>query len=202
MWSSLKFKIAAARAVRLVMDSSWKLDSSSTKQSGRVSWSFSTSSTGTPMLPATTAFSPHCLHMSPTRAVTVLLPLDPVMARTGESISRRKSSTSPITSIPLSRARWIAGSCSETPGLTTMKSGQRKLSWSKPPVCISICGNSSRSTRCIGGRSRESITEMSTPLAYKKRAQDKPVAPRPTTRALRLFDRSVSFIEGCSIMAI
>ena len=65
--------------------SSWKLDSSSTQTSGNVSasmWAESVSSKVGPMLPATATLLPARSTSWPVNAVTVVLPLVPVIAST------------------------------------------------------------------------------------------------------------------------
>ena len=60
----------------------------------------SASSTGRPILPATTVFSPACWHKCPTSEVTVVLLFEPVMAITlfsSPAMARANNSTSPIT---------------------------------------------------------------------------------------------------------
>ena len=85
----------------------------------------SASRTGRPMLPATTVFNPAALHISPTSAVTVLLPLAPVMAMTfawpGLDARRTVRHRRPRAC----HVRWppaFRGSASGTPGLATMRS--------------------------------------------------------------------------------
>ncbi len=91
--------------------SSWKLDSSSTKTSGQRSGVGSASSTASPMLPATTVARPAARHSAPVSAVTVVLPFDPVIARTfcSGGSARAKSSMSPTSSAPRATAAAIAG---------------------------------------------------------------------------------------------
>ena len=68
--------------------SSWKLDNSRTNTSGQgrappaVSKGANTSSTASPMLPATTVARPAARHSAPVSAVTVVLPFVPVIAST------------------------------------------------------------------------------------------------------------------------
>ncbi len=61
------------------MVSSWKLETSSTDQVSSVLSSMS-ATTGTPMLPPTSVGKPAAFRISPTSAVVVVLPLEPVMA--------------------------------------------------------------------------------------------------------------------------
>jgi hypothetical protein len=114
--------------------------------------------------------------------VTVLLPLDPVMAATGAAASRANSSMSPITGTPRARAARIAGSSRETPGETTNSPAARKMRSSKPPRNSAVSGSSSRRLASPGGWARLSMTAAAIPRPAKKRAQDSPVLPRPTIR--------------------
>ena len=66
--------------------------------------------------------------MSPTRVVTVLLPLVPVIITVGQRVKRQPSSSSPITSVPEARACSISGRRWSTPGLSTMSRAQAKSS--------------------------------------------------------------------------
>ena len=111
--------------------SSWKLDSSSTQTSGSVPASMccdSVSSSVGPMLPATATRLPARSTSWPVKAVTVVLPLVPVMASTdgaGASRPARKSasacanrSSSPPTGKPTARAASTTGAmaCGASPG--------------------------------------------------------------------------------------
>ena len=60
------------------------------------------SSTGKPIFPATIVFKPAALHISPTKVVTVVLPLAPVIAITLALVGRycANNSTSPTTFTP------------------------------------------------------------------------------------------------------
>ncbi|MNW09928.1 hypothetical protein D3C71_2070360 [compost metagenome] len=74
------FRQVATSALSWSVVSSWKLDSSRTYSSTSSS---SRSSAGVPRLPPTATFLPAAAAISPTRVVTVLLPLEPVMATIG-----------------------------------------------------------------------------------------------------------------------
>ena len=52
------------------------------------------------MLPPTPTVNPAAFASTPVRSVTVLLPLDPVIAITGLSTAHAKSSISPTTGVP------------------------------------------------------------------------------------------------------
>ena len=74
-WSSVRFSIAAESGARDDVDSSWKLESSSTQASAGLpaaSRAISASSTAGLMLPATCASSPAARHMAPASVVTVV----------------------------------------------------------------------------------------------------------------------------------
>ena len=74
------------------------------------------------MLPPTRTSKPLALSISPTIVVTVVFPLDPVIAMTGAGHARAKSSMSPNISIFRLRAALRKDSLRETPGLTTTTS--------------------------------------------------------------------------------
>ncbi len=69
----------------------------------------SSSSAGVPMSPPTPTLRPASAIISPTRVVTVLLPLEPVMAMTGVWVSRTNSSMSPTMRTPNSAAAFSSG---------------------------------------------------------------------------------------------
>ncbi len=84
-WSCVTLSTAAASHSSERVVASWKLDSSSTQASGRLSpasASRSTSSTAGAMLPATATFIPERSSSSPASRVVVVLPLVPVMPTT------------------------------------------------------------------------------------------------------------------------
>ena len=133
------------------------------------------------MLPPTRTSTPAARAISPTRAVTVLLPLEPVMAATGAATTRAKISMSPTTGTPRAAAAATAGSAGDNPGLSTTASAWAKAASSSPPVNTATSGSSARSAASPGGWSRVSATATSYPQPARKRAADRPLAPRPAT---------------------
>ncbi|MNF88967.1 hypothetical protein D3C84_714720 [compost metagenome] len=97
------------------MVSSWKLDSSITYSSTS---SLSRSSAGVPRLPPTATRLPAAAAMSPTRVVTVLFALEPLMATIGAFALRANSSMSPDNFTPRAAAACRAGVARARPGLT------------------------------------------------------------------------------------
>ena len=90
------FRITAIAGWNCSVLSSWKLETSSTDHVLSVLSSIRPT-TGTPMLPATSVGNPASFRISPARAVVVVLPLEPVMARILPLRKRAASSSSPIT---------------------------------------------------------------------------------------------------------
>ena len=96
----------------------------------------STSSTGNPMLPATTVLRPAASHIAPHMAVTVLLPLEPVIANTCGARctfahpcnARANSSTSPAAGTPRFSAAASSPTRGSTPGLMATRSIPAKSS--------------------------------------------------------------------------
>ena len=88
-----------------------------------------TSSTASPMLPATTVVNPAARHSAPASAVTVDLPLEPVIASTfcAGGNARANNSMSPTSSTPRATAAAIAGCLGSTPGTDgdEIRAGQR-----------------------------------------------------------------------------
>ena len=75
---------------------------------------------GSPRLPPTATFKPAVLAICPTKLVTVLLALEPVIATIGTFAKRAASakiSTSLRIGTPALAAATKAGSCIDTPGL-------------------------------------------------------------------------------------
>ena len=102
--------------------------------------------------------------MSPTRVVTVDLPLLPVMPMTGARAWRANSSMSPITGTPAALSAFTKGSSSETPGETTAS-----VNWlsgsgaAKAPRWKSAFWNSALSPSTPEGAGRESVTATLAP---------------------------------------
>ncbi len=108
----MTFSTVAATGRSDAVVSSWKLESSSTHTSGALpssSRAISASSAAGLMLPATSQSHAGRADMAPVSAVTVVLPLVPVIATTSARIwpaaRRAKSSISPTTSMPRAAAR-------------------------------------------------------------------------------------------------
>lgn len=80
--------------------------------------SASRSSAGVPRLPPTATRLSAATAISPTRVVTVLFALEPVMATIGAFASRAKRSMSPEMRTPFAAACTSAGVRSDKPGLT------------------------------------------------------------------------------------
>ena len=65
--------------------------------------------------------------------MTVLLPLEPVMAATGDPVSRANSSMSPQTGTPSAAVSAMTGVATATPGLTNSRAASANTAGSKPP---------------------------------------------------------------------
>jgi len=114
-------RMTAMRGWNSTVLSSWKLETSRTDQVSAVLFSMS-STTGTPMLPPTSVGIPAEARISPSRAVVVVFPLEPVTASMLPSRKRAASSSSPIMGMPKLRTWASSGVSSGTPGLTTIRS--------------------------------------------------------------------------------
>ncbi len=167
--------------------SSWKLDNSSTKTSGQRPSTGIASSTASPMLPATDVASPAARARAPVSAVTVVLPLEPVIASTfcpGGS-ARANSSMSPTSSAPRSRAPAIASWSLAMPGLIAIRSAPANVASVIGPVVTATPGHAARHWSANGGAGRVSATRTVAPRAARWRASENPVSPRPSTTAFR-----------------
>src|SRR5690554_5065118 len=118
--------------------------------------------------------------MAPTRVVTVLLALEPVIATIGASASRANSSMSPTTLTPASMAALIAGVAKAIPGLTISSPALLSSSASSSPRCRSAMGAKRLSLSRPGGLARVSQTANGISRPARYRATDRPVAPSPT----------------------
>ena len=78
------------------------------------------------MLPQTAVARLLSVRMAPTMLVTVLLPLDPLMATAGASAYELASSTSLTGVIPSARAARNGGACGWIPGEATTTSASRQ----------------------------------------------------------------------------
>ncbi len=146
----------------------------------------SASSTGRPMLPATSVSRPAQRAIAPAISVTVLLPLVPVIAIVFADGAtawrwRAKISISPSTGTPRASARATAGSERGTPGDNAIQSAASSAAASIGPRCIGTSGSAARSSRAPGGSSRVSQASTVAPWRTRNRTQDTPVAPSPTT---------------------
>ncbi len=175
--------------------SSWKLDNSRTNTSGQgrappaVSNGVNTSSTASPMLPATTVARPAARHSAPVSAVTVVLPFVPVIASTfcSGGNARAKSSMSPASSAPRATAAAIGGWSLGTPGLIAIRSAPANVASVNGPVVSGTPGSAAASSAARGGSARVSATRTRAPSRARYRASDSPVIPSPSTTALRFF---------------
>ncbi len=94
----------------------WKLESSTTHQSGNVGGS-SSSSSGNPMLPASAVRRPSARRKCAISALTVLLPFVPVTAITRAcGCSANHSAVPDVNSVPLCCASRISGRYALMPG--------------------------------------------------------------------------------------
>jgi hypothetical protein len=119
---------------------------------------------------------------APVSAVTVVLPLVPVIVSTfcSGGSARAKSSMSPTRSSPSAAALRRNGSASDTPGETTTWSAPSSTAGSKPPSAVAASGTRRFRSASPGGFSRESVTTSRWPRAARCRAAETPVRPRPT----------------------
>src|SRR3990167_840689 len=198
MWSSLTFRQVATSAFSWSVHSSWKLDSSSTYSSTS---SPSRSSAGVPRLPPTATRLPAAAAISPTRVVTVLFALEPVMAMIGALALRANNSISPDIFTPRAAACCNAGVARAKPGLTSSSLARQRNATSSSPQRKSTCGNSARKVASSGGLARLSATAKGRPWRARKRTRDMPLLPRPTTMrkwsdAIRLIQSSAQFQGG------
>ena len=105
----------ATSGARLVVPSSWKLDSSAaTQESASRSWS--SLLRAKPMFPATVVFTGRVASISPKRVVVVVFPLLPVTAHQWPLYSRLASSASAMISIFRSRAFFTVSVVKGIPG--------------------------------------------------------------------------------------
>ena len=154
------------------MDSSWKLDSSSTHVE-QFGVSANASRIGTPMLPAARASG--CTHFanSTANAVVVVLPLDPVIANTDAlaGTSRANNSMSPSTGTPCCKASLIANVARGTPGESAMKSEAGRVS---PQIGRHQCFECCKQFYAIKilGRACERRVPILSPFGERPRAAD------------------------------
>ena len=106
---------------KVSIDSSWKLEISSTTQVSGEDCSTKVMA-GVPMFPPTSVLRPPEAMISPVSVVVVVLPLEPVMATIFPCRKRAVSSISPMTGMPRRRACCSAATSPGTPGLTTIRS--------------------------------------------------------------------------------
>ena len=180
------------------MVSSWKLDNSSTYKSASCS---SKSRAGTPILPPTPTVKPAAFAITPVKSVTVLLPLEPVIAITGLSTAHAKSSISPTTGVPFARTACTSGVAKAIPGLVTTKSASASHSVFQAQLCSSTC---SGKRSAPGGVARVSMTlTVSCGCVFVRcLTTESPVIPSPTTTTLcmfcqrSIFDHAICLVLG------
>ncbi len=117
------------------------------------------------MLPATVVASPAASASAPASAVTVVLPLVPVIAITFWPTGRRRanSSTSPTSVAPAATASAIAGWSFATPGEIAIISAPSNVDATKGPVSSRTPGSASWSALAAGGAWRVSATRTRAP---------------------------------------
>jgi hypothetical protein len=86
------------------------------------------------MFPATSTAPGWTCNSSPARAVVVVLPLVPVIARVSASMVRQASSSSLTMGTPRPRTAARAGRSSGTPGLTTTRPAPANAISGCPPA--------------------------------------------------------------------
>src|SRR3990172_3068026 len=191
-WSGVRLSRAATRGRKLVMASSWKLETSTTFTLSSAAVSTSEMS-GVPMLPPTWVRRPASAKILPRSAVVVVLPFEPVTATTVPRRKRQASSSSEIISMPFPRAFPSAGRLSGTPGLKTMRSAARKSASSWPSQrTVTPRARRAAAPAATAGSGLSSLTATRAPRAARKRAAAAPVRASPTTSACRPFSSIVS----------
>ena len=103
-WSCEKLRNTAASGANAIVSSSWKLDASHTTVAAGSSEPAS-ELTGVPTLPATATGDPAARCIAPISSTVVVFPFVPVTAMNSFGTSRHPSSSSPMTSMSLARAR-------------------------------------------------------------------------------------------------
>src|ERR1039458_3903018 len=181
------FRMTAMLGWNSTVLSSWKLETSITDQVSGVLSSMSPT-TGTPMLPHTRVGTPDSLRISPSRAVVVVFPLEPVMATVLPRRKRAASSSSPMTGRPKFFTCTSSGVSRGTPGLTTIRSWRRKVSRPWPPASTMMpssikAGISLASASAL----RMSETVTCAPRRRRNNAAARPDFPSPTTRTFLPF---------------
>ena len=190
--------VEARRALEL---EARKLEHEDVRHSGRrASIASSASSTGRPMLPATTVSRPCRAHMSPAIAVTVLLPLEPVMASTlrprhraspreRRSCACANSSMSPTTGTPRRIASATGGSRGSMPGLIAIASTPlEQARASNAPVCERhVAATRPRACAACGGLRACRPRDTRAPWRSSQRVIDNPVSPSPSTSTFLSF---------------
>src|SRR5215469_6062221 len=191
-WCAATFSTTAASGLIVVLQYSWKLDSS-TATTGYGSGSVTTSRIGVPTFPAAMLRWPAAASMAASIRTVVVLPLVPVMAshccrrppgKVGRS--RQASSTSPITSTPASAALASSGVSGRSPGEVTTRPVPGGTAAPGP----SCSGPSRTATPALASRaatsrrsasSRESTAVTWAPWLTSSVLADWPVMPRPAT---------------------
>ncbi len=134
-----------------------------------------------PRLPPTATVRPAAAAISPTKVVTVLLALEPVIATMGALASRANSSMSPDSLTPRAAASCNAGVLTASPGLTSSSLAVQRKSTSSSPQRTCTSGYSAFSVASSGGFARVSTTANGSPRRARWRTRDMPLLPRPTT---------------------
>ena len=179
------------------MVSSWKLESSSTQTSGRacVLALHQRVQRRGPILPATSVASPPRRHMAPASAVTVVLPLVPVMASTcalrgvaavaqrlGEQfdIADHRHAARRRARAPAARQRHARADRDQIDAVEQLRRRRRRSR-------SSACGTLARSRRAAAAPRACRRRARARPARASQRAIDSPVSPRPSTRRVLPF---------------
>ena len=117
--------------------------------------------------------------MAPHKAVTVVLPFDPVIAMTFAGLCANacaNNSTSPTTGTE------VGGRLDKAmPGLIAIRSISWKHAALNAPVTIWTCGHCTRIFSACGGAARLSAARTCAPWRTSQRTMERPVSPRPNT---------------------
>src|SRR5580692_9626020 len=126
--------------------------------------------------------------ISPTSAVVVVLPLEPVIASVLPFRNRAANSSSRITGNPKLFPCASSGVFNGTPGLTTLRSCLRKVSRPWPPVSTMMPSSSSAGMSLASASAlRTSETVTCAPRLRRNNAAARPDLPSPTTRTFFPF---------------
>src|SRR3990172_7850860 len=178
-WSSLRFNSAATRGRNDPIDSSWKLETSTTPQSQGAP---AAATNGVPRFPPTNTRGKARDAIPPTRVVTVDLPLVPVIAATFPRKRRNPSSSSPHTGRPAAESADSGSFSRGTPGDTTTSA----VPGTSSPVGIPrrkaiAAGIFSPTDASTSARGRSSRSVPRAPSPASRRAARNPDRPAPAT---------------------